>query len=407
LRNRFSFLAILVSLTLLTSVANAAVKAGATCSKLGATSTSGGKKYTCVKSGKKLVWNKGVTVMPKPTAIPTPTASPTPAPSPIPTNSVTPKPELPLEHKAPTSFSDLLENYKGIAASVWNEAQQMVAKGSVKTSFSITVGPTTKLQNGLDDPEILLARASKLWSAYAQSSETKIFAFSYPDLSWAQQKLRDLGGSWFTPEDLAGNCSSPISCGAFGGSYKGVGQLFIGVPIREYTPFNLGYVRGNYGHEFTHSVQYAQFASQPLVNGYSILPCWFSEGQPQMPGATLGFQTLIDYKNQRISWFNQPAGAVGDYTPESILKFYTLTGPSKAGQCSPTVRSRVYDIGYMTVEALASIKGIGSTMDVVVGVAGGLTFEDSFKKVYGISWAEAAPILAKVVSTEFMNPLSN
>ncbi len=38
-------------------------KAGGTCSKAGATSTSAGKKYTCVKSGKKLVWNKGVAVV--------------------------------------------------------------------------------------------------------------------------------------------------------------------------------------------------------------------------------------------------------------------------------------------------------------------------------------------------------
>lgn len=37
-------------------------KAGATCSKVGSTKTYQGKKFTCIKSGKKLVWNKGVTV---------------------------------------------------------------------------------------------------------------------------------------------------------------------------------------------------------------------------------------------------------------------------------------------------------------------------------------------------------
>jgi hypothetical protein len=40
-------------------------------------------------------------------------------------------------------------------------------------------------------------------------------------------------------------------------------------------------------------------------------------------------------------------------------------------------------------------------MDLVVNIGNGATFEDSFKKVYGISWSEAAPILAKVVSAEF------
>lgn len=58
--------------TLVSSPAIAVVKPGASCNKAGAVSTVAGKKYTCVKSGKKLVWNKGVVVV-KPTPIPAPT----------------------------------------------------------------------------------------------------------------------------------------------------------------------------------------------------------------------------------------------------------------------------------------------------------------------------------------------
>ena len=60
---------------------NAAAKAGGTCSKVGITSIVSGKTYTCIKSGKKLVWNKGVAV-----AKPTPTkktAEPLPSIAPI------------------------------------------------------------------------------------------------------------------------------------------------------------------------------------------------------------------------------------------------------------------------------------------------------------------------------------
>ena len=53
-------LAIVVLLSLSSPVYAAAPKAGSTCTKVGQTSTSAGIKYTCVKSGKKLVWNKGV-----------------------------------------------------------------------------------------------------------------------------------------------------------------------------------------------------------------------------------------------------------------------------------------------------------------------------------------------------------
>jgi len=63
----------------------AAVKVGSNCSRLGATLTYAGKKYTCIKSGKKLVWNKGVTVTKPVQAI-----TPTPKPSQSSTPTITP-----------------------------------------------------------------------------------------------------------------------------------------------------------------------------------------------------------------------------------------------------------------------------------------------------------------------------
>ena len=69
-----------------------AVKAGATCSKAGLISTIAGKKFTCIKSGKRLVWNQGVQV-----AIPAPKASPAVASEPT-ANTPTPS-----ESKSPES----------------------------------------------------------------------------------------------------------------------------------------------------------------------------------------------------------------------------------------------------------------------------------------------------------------
>ena len=57
-------LAVLIAVSLLgVAPANAAtVKAGTKCSKHKATTTIKGMKYTCIKSGSKLVWSKGVPV---------------------------------------------------------------------------------------------------------------------------------------------------------------------------------------------------------------------------------------------------------------------------------------------------------------------------------------------------------
>jgi hypothetical protein len=68
-----AFLSILsLSLSLPLIPAHSATKAGAKCNKVGIKSVAGNKTFTCIKSGKKLVWNKGVV-----SRNPTPTPSPT------------------------------------------------------------------------------------------------------------------------------------------------------------------------------------------------------------------------------------------------------------------------------------------------------------------------------------------
>ena len=73
----------------LTIPAFGATKAGATCTKAGTTSVVSGKKFTCVKSGKKLTWDKGVSVA-KPATQPSsaPILDATPSPTPSPSSSV-------------------------------------------------------------------------------------------------------------------------------------------------------------------------------------------------------------------------------------------------------------------------------------------------------------------------------
>jgi cytochrome b involved in lipid metabolism len=74
--------------------ASAAVKEGAACKKAGQSSTVSGRKFTCVKKGSKLVWNKGVVVKKAPSAATTPAASAAPA---TPAMSATPAPSKSAE----------------------------------------------------------------------------------------------------------------------------------------------------------------------------------------------------------------------------------------------------------------------------------------------------------------------
>ena len=77
-------IAVLIAIALLGSssslVAEAAISAGDSCTKVGKTTVQSGIKYFCVKKNGKLVWSKGaksaVKATPAPTPIPTPSSSP-------------------------------------------------------------------------------------------------------------------------------------------------------------------------------------------------------------------------------------------------------------------------------------------------------------------------------------------
>ncbi len=92
MRRKLTFTIGLVFLftSLLTPISSAATKAGAKCIKLNTTSTVAGVKYTCIKSGKKLIWSRGVAV-----------------------SSLENLPAATLQ--GPTSFEDLIQNYQGIS----------------------------------------------------------------------------------------------------------------------------------------------------------------------------------------------------------------------------------------------------------------------------------------------------
>ncbi len=93
-----------LSFSSLSAVSAANPKAGNSCSSVGKKQVHAGKTFTCVKSGKKLVWSKGVTVIaapkPKPTVNFSPSASPSPTPvatpsaAPTPIRTPTPSPTM-------------------------------------------------------------------------------------------------------------------------------------------------------------------------------------------------------------------------------------------------------------------------------------------------------------------------
>ena len=362
-------LALVLSLQLNAS-ATAATKAGAVCAKVNSTKVVSGLKLTCVKSGKKLVWKAVAT-----------------------------------EPAAPTSFDNLLANYKGIPAAAWKSTQGNIASNTLATPpLEILLGPNTKMPYEKSIVELALKKLTGIFKNFAQPPKQTTLFYNYKDLKWATDSLSTFRNPFQVNDTYADqaieHCPTEYFCrGSFGNYAEGTGLIITSVALPEGQWIDYFDLSGALDiHEFTHTIQKAQFleAKKNTHNGY---PHWFSEGQPQVAAFTGANNTLSAYKEMRLKVMDVPAKGLGGYSPEDISRFYKLQSEDVRDLATSDLK---YTIGYITVEALTALKGIDSTMNLVKAVAAGDTYEQAFKKIYGVEWSYAEPILAQVVSKQFL-----
>ena len=392
-----------IAIVLVPLQAVAAVKAGSTCSKVGATSTYAGKKYTCVKSGKKLVWNKGVVII-KPTPTPTPTVTPTPTPTPTvtetPIPTPTPTPTAP-PIVIPKTFDELYGNSEGIALAAWTSTNEKIKKSTpANVRQDIFIGPNTTAPNA--NLKEIFEDASRIFAGYAQPQSFYAVYYRFQDKDWAKTKFTELNMSHLAGQ-IEGSCGSLQRCnGASAGKATStIGFSQFGVPDlgSQADAYHLG--GGLEIHEYTHIAQAMQFiGKQKDDQNFNYLPRWFIEGHAHIAGNAGSAKTIEEYRKYRREWLNtDPNQEIKSFEPVDIERFYASLMP---GKYNAEMFGYVYTLGYITMECLVALKGIDSPTDVIVLVSNGLTFEEAFEKVYGITWKEASPILAKTVSQIFL-----
>jgi hypothetical protein len=352
--------------------ASAAVKAGALCSKVGANSIVGGKKYTCVKSGKKLVWDKGVKFVPavKPSTTPTPVASPSPTPvaSPSPTpakvfNTLWEKYNLNKPTSADAVIKAATDNFKSYTSVVRNSGQEIkvVAQPGVDPLLiSWVKDGATFVAHRFQYP--MLPRSfvdfiaiDKVWL------EASYIAEGYP-ANYAKARANNF-------------CGGAPACG---GSDSNLWNYSVIQKSNSLVSDKAGLAQTP-GHEFFHAIQ--EILAAPNVAGPTgdKVPNWFWEGPAMFVGLqTAGVLGISDFTTLgRPSMTNRykNGNAVNRTSNLSEIK-------GNDGVIDP------YAIGFAGSEFLVSQVGVEKMVNVYVALGQRKTFDVAFKEGTGIELAD-------------------
>ena len=361
--------AVVLLLALTTPVQAAAPKAGAKCTKAGSTATSGGKKFTCVKSGTKLVWNKGVAIKvaaPKPTPSPTASATSTPTPRPTPTQVQINFVPWGTEVDSKT-LSDLAQR----------NFQQWVTERSGQPKNHTQLIQENKNTNRIDLLKKSDDLGAQLFSSYFKQGSMTVIGASE---SWTLDQLAKGGWSVSKCKD---QYMSGVELCLEGTKYQG----YVITSDAFYDARNPGRDGAALlAHEYFHLVQANLIGSRNLFitkNGdpqtAKAFPAWFAEGTAEFVGYSVGALS------QNASYWEGRATALsyappGESTNRNSINDYEIR--TCCGNGTPTYP---YNIGHVATEYIVASVGFQKLLDIFVDFGKTNDFEKSFESVTGIS----------------------
>jgi hypothetical protein len=355
--------------------AYAAVKAGGACKQSGITTVESGKTFTCIKSGKKLVWDKGVT------------------------------PVKPTQPPAPTGFNDLEANYSGVSYWAWKKSnEKILASSSTSVPLELIIGANTKLN--YKTPEIAFSQVNKLYAGNVLPKKIVYLAFSFQDRDWAmtqmQQIVPDTASQWI--KDVA--CPREDFCVGGGSFHNQSNKTALIVIATGIDPNNVNNaISGTVeAHEYTHSIEQSSAdALRPAVN---LLrnpwpPNWIWEGLAQFSQHAAIYSDSFDkyskYRKEASGEiFNNPT-----WNAKYIEGYFQTNLTNEWASKYP--RWRQYDLGAMLIEILVAIKGPDSAMQLFKESVNGGGFEPAFQRIYGTSFDSVIPTISRTIALELGN----
>ena len=321
----------------------------------------------------------------------------------------------------PITWANLIARSADIPERAWSYAQSTITNNlhlpSAKAKFQIVRSPSLGATFYADAARWMV-RVNALYAHIPKPPMTYLFFTNPRDLDWTSKKSATLvpfgdpqsiyamysGGTFSKPLNCTG--SSPARAYSIEATSE---HAFFAVVLGGSCIGGESNNEDSVTHEYTHQIQALIL---PGGDHHVFEPCWMTEGQAAWTAGAEA-DTYAGYvSNMHLGpYYLSQAGTdsadpgIKIWTKQMLLDYYKKANvPS---QCWKTNRYALsYSLGTATVEAMVAIAGAESHMAFEERLAAGQSIDTAFKKVYGITWKAAAPILAEYVAKRITDGIS-
>lgn len=305
------------------------------------------------------------------------------------------------EPKQITGFQDAIDRAQDVSYWAWKKSSIQISNSNRKSPpLELIVGPNTKLSN--PRPAIAFDAMSRLYPDFRRPNKIYAIYFSHKDVAWAQSEYKTIYPD-ASGQEAKSFCQKIDSCNSASATINKSGDGVLLIAVMTSNSDVLHTSGALEAHEYTHVLQIGSFFGtsnqmQAMCCIKAFVPWWFAEGGAEFSMvAAIYSSSFTDYSKGRKIWAK-------DVLENKSKKFTTawisnfLKPPNTSIWSNPETQWNLYDIGMLTSEIFTAIKGPAINIQIFKDISGGMTFEKSFEKHFGIKWAVAVPLIAKSIA---------
>jgi hypothetical protein len=344
----------------ITAVSAQKVTAGSTCKVFKQQVTYQNKVFTCIKKGKKLVWDNGVKVKSETQAAMPKTSNP----SPTPISSSTP---------TPVKVLSISERWDAIDPTALNVARPlMLAPRAASHSVNfIWKGSEKADPAAIDEIKARYEAAAKFWAPFvAIKNPILVTVGNLNEYEWScEEKHKWFGPNWSQPD-----CVKIQKGGATDGTMAGQSQI----ASKNIDQYLVGSKSGldsvafipRVEHEFTHNVFHAL-----ATNYHGAMPCWMMESGAEYWGilsaSGSNFDQFVALRNLQVQKVQRGNMAMDDASKSTWYDYlvradlHVLPGVNSQGDSCESVRTEIYSHAILANEYLVGKVGLKGYLDLI------------------------------------------